>query len=74
MELKDGKYKVHKHLDGKDTVLGRFEIKNNSIVFLSEVDKMNIDQFPAGPMNEHTIKRIKYLITNPDKHTYIKKV
>lgn len=71
--MNDGKYIVHRHLNGKDSVLGKFEIKKGEIVFRSEVDKHNIDQFPAGPMSKHTENRIEYLMTNTDKDVYIKK-
>ena len=72
--MRDGKYIVHRHLNGKDSILGKFEVKKGAIEFLNEADRLNIDQFPSGPMSEHTKNRIEYLMTNKDKDVYIKKV
>jgi hypothetical protein len=74
MDIKDGKYVVHQHLNGIDKVLGRFEIKDGIITFLSEADRLNIDQFPSGKMTAYTKNRIHYLMTDPNKDIYIKKL
>lgn len=72
--MKNGKYIVKRHLNGKDSILGRFEIKDNSIVFANEADRLNIDQFPSGPITQYVKDRIDYLMTNADKDIYIEKV
>lgn len=56
--MKDGKYIVYE----KDNVLGRFEVKDDSVSFPSDADKLNIDRFPAGPISPHTEKMLSRLL------------
>lgn len=64
-------YTVHRVFDGKDTVLGKFSVEGNEIVYSSQADEMNCDIFPAGPMSDRTKKRLSSLLDNEHKSVYI---
>jgi hypothetical protein len=60
--IKDGYYEVRERSDGRDSIVGRFEIKNGVVVFSREVDKWNIDRISPGPMSGYTENLISLLM------------
>jgi len=68
------KFKLHRVLDGKDSVIGTFEVRDNSIVFPTRRDQHHCDMFPVGPMSDYTKNRISQLLNNKTKTMYLEKV
>jgi hypothetical protein len=69
--MNDGKYIVYDAQSGNKSALGRFEIKDGSISFPSDKDRLNIDEFPAGPMSQHTEQHLDRLMKGGDKGVHI---
>ncbi len=68
------RFELHRIMDEKDSVIGRFSVKDGEIVFPSSVDAAHCDMFPAGKMSNYTKNRISYLLDNTGKSMYLKKV
>lgn len=68
------KFKLHRIFEGKDEVIGVFEVRDNEIVFPSSADEHHCSMFPAGKMSASTQNRITHLLNNKDKTIYLEKV
>jgi len=68
------KFKFHRIFEGKDEVIGTFEVNNGEISFPSDIDKHHCDMFPPGPMSTSTKNKISYLLDNKEKTTYLEQV
>ena len=62
--IRDGHYVWLQFPDGKETLVGRFEIRNGAVIFASEADKWNIDRIPPGPISWYTENLIKLFMKN----------
>lgn len=72
--VKTHKFKLHRVFDGKDSVLGSFEVIDGKITFPSHADEHHCDMFPAGEMSDSTKNRITHLLDNKEKTMYLEKV
>lgn len=70
--IKDGKYTVYSHYEGKDQILGHFIVKDDVISFENEHDHLNLDRFPEGKMSPSTINFIKKCLNSEHNHITIK--
>lgn len=68
------KFKLHRVKDGKDSVIGTFEVRDGDIIYPSHSDEHHCDMFPAGQMSAYTKNRISHLIDNKEKTMYLEKV
>lgn len=68
------KFKLHQIFNGKDSVVGSFEVKDNHIVFPTIADEYACDIFPAGKISGYTHNKITELLNNKTKSMWLEKV